>query len=123
MTATPHESWGDDDAALAVVALHGRGQPPEFLHDLVARLDVTGIRWIAPSAEGRSWYPHPFLEPAPENTPALDRALEVVAQAVAAARASGFDRVAVLGFSQGACVLASSTGPGCSPAAMSGPPN
>ncbi|QJU52728.1 phospholipase [Herbiconiux sp. KACC 21604] len=101
-----HESWGDDGAELAVVALHGRGQPPEFLHELVGRLDVPGIRWIAPSAEGRSWYPHPFLDPSPENATALERALEVVTDAVDTTRASGFERVAVLGFSQGACTLA-----------------
>lgn len=103
---TEVEAWGDDDGPLAVVALHGRGQPPEFIRGLSDRIAVPGIRWFAPSAEGRTWYPLPFLDAAPENAEHLARALDAVQDAVAAAWQHGFERVVVLGFSQGACVLA-----------------
>jgi predicted esterase len=106
VTATEVEAWGDDGGPLAVVALHGRGQPPEFIRGLAERIALPGIRWFAPSAEGRSWYPLPFLDPSPENAVHLARALDAVQQAVTAAWQQGFARVAVLGFSQGACVLA-----------------
>ena len=103
---TDLEAWGDDDGPLAVVAVHGRGQPPEFIRSLADRIAVPRIRWFAPSAEGRTWYPHPFLDPAPENAEHLARALDTVQDAVSAAWQRGFERVALLGFSQGACVLA-----------------
>jgi phospholipase/carboxylesterase len=104
------EIWGDaepgDRHALAVVALHGRTQDVPFVRGLSERLGVTGLRWFAPEAVGNTWYPHPFLDPSPENAEHLARALDEVESSIAAARAAGFARVAVLGFSQGACTLA-----------------
>ncbi|PPF56493.1 phospholipase [Clavibacter michiganensis] len=101
--------WGDADPgdarALAVVALHGRTQDVTFVRGLSERLGVPGLRWFAPEAVGRSWYPHPFLDPAPDNAEHLGRALDAVEASVAAAHAAGFARVALLGFSQGACTL------------------
>ncbi|MFB2579851.1 alpha/beta hydrolase [Herbiconiux sp. P15] len=107
---TEPEIWGEahagDPHALAVVALHGRTQDVPFVRGLSERLGVAGLRWFAPEAEGNSWYPHPFLDPSPENAEHLARALDVAESSIATARAAGFARVAVLGFSQGACTLA-----------------
>ncbi|GAA2246888.1 phospholipase [Herbiconiux moechotypicola] len=100
------ERWGDEAGTTAVVAVHGRGQPPEFLHEVSARLAVPELAWFAPSAPGRSWYPHPFLDPSPENAVALEEALDALVAAIGAAGRSGAARVVVLGFSQGACSLA-----------------
>jgi phospholipase/carboxylesterase len=111
MTGTTVEPqvWGDAEAsdpqALAVVGLHGRTQDVPFVRGLSERLGVPGLRWFAPEAVGNSWYPHPFLDPAPENAEHLERALDVVEASVAAAHEAGFARVALLGFSQGACTL------------------
>lgn len=102
------EYWGDtaDSRRLAIVAVHGRGQGVQFMREVAERLAIDDVGYFAPSVDGDSWYPHPFLDSSPENEAHLILALEAVEGAIALARERGYRRVALLGFSQGACVLA-----------------
>ena len=86
--------------------LHGRGGSAESIMSLLPRLDVPQVAALAPQAAGHSWYPQRFLSPLDINQPWIDSALrrvdalieELIAEGVAS------DRIALLGFSQGACL-------------------
>ena len=75
--------------------------------DLAARLNLGGVRWIAPYADAGKWYPRRFWDTLASNEPYLSRAVERCDEMVEEAGESGrLDprRLAVIGFSQGACV-------------------
>jgi predicted esterase len=96
-------------ASLAVVVVHGRDQDPHWmLEHLVGRLDLPDTAFILPTIEGRSWYPGRFFDPAEHNEPWVSEALQTCADAVALAEDAGVpvDRIALVGFSQGACLVA-----------------
>jgi phospholipase/carboxylesterase len=105
---TEVETWGPRDAPLAVLGLHGRGQSPELIADLRASTGDTTMRWVAPAAADRSWYPFRFMEEPPADDPWLTWSLEAIDAHLDALARDGFppDRVVLLGFSQGACLLA-----------------
>ncbi|APW60518.1 alpha/beta hydrolase [Paludisphaera borealis] len=90
----------------AVVLLHGRGASAEDILSLGRELRIDGLGLIAPQANGGSWYPFSFLAPIPENQPHLDSALALIEALVASLIAGGLppERIALLGFSQGACL-------------------
>ena len=93
-------------ARLAVVLVHGRGGSAEDMLGLAAELRTNDVAYVAPQAVGHTWYPYSFLAPLQQNQPGLDSALGVLAgllETIAAAGV-GADRVALLGFSQGACL-------------------
>ena len=107
------------EAATAVVLLHGRGATADSILRLFESLDLPDIAAFAPQAAGATWYPHSFLAPVQSNQPHLDSALRLVDSVVTtlARRVPkrergrplvqrGFDlpRIALLGFSQGACL-------------------
>ena len=102
--------WGADeaDAPLVVLALHGRDQDPAFVQGIAERIDLPELAWRLPAADARSWYPLSFLAPVADNEPRLSYALEAVAvrRAELAAAGVGRERLVLLGFSQGAVVLA-----------------
>ena len=99
---------GEGAADRAVIAAHGRTLSPE---DMQARSegfwDVGAVQFFAPRAPGNTWYPKPFLEPIADNEPSLTASLAALDDALAAALAAGFtaDRIALWGFSQGACLV------------------
>jgi predicted esterase len=94
---------GDLDAVRAVaVLLHGRGASAESILTLADEIAVQGIAFVAPQAAGRTWYPYRFLEPLERNEPWLSGAEEIVTTLLA--RGFAADRLALLGFSQGACL-------------------
>jgi phospholipase/carboxylesterase len=103
------EPWGAPAPAarIAVLAVHGRDQDPEFMQDLSARLSCSGARFYGARADGRSWYPRPFMEPIPDNQPRLDYAMVAIAAAIATIGNEGFEpaRIVLWGFSQGGCLL------------------
>lgn len=105
----PMLEWGAaaDQAELAVLAVHGRGQDPGFMRDTARRFGPAPVRFVAPEAEGNTWYPLSFLEPAERNQPALDRSLRTLETCLGRLAERGFDagRVVLWGFSQGACLL------------------
>ena len=96
------------DTALAAVLVHGRGQDPEYMGDIARRIGMADVRCVYPAAAGNSWYPGRFMDPPEVNEPLLGHALDAVDHALAALEEEGFAprRTALIGFSQGACLLA-----------------
>jgi predicted esterase len=98
------ERRGPADAAVTVVLLHGRGRDPADVLELAARMALDDVAFVAPAAEGNSWWPQSFLAPFEQNEPSLTRALAVVDELVAAVPEPS--RLVLGGFSQGACLAA-----------------
>lgn len=95
-------------AAGALLLLHGRGATAAGMLPLSDALGVDRLTVLAPQAAGGSWYPQSFLAPIATNQPYLDSAVRRVAALVAELAGRGVppERVAILGFSQGACLAA-----------------
>lgn len=113
-TANPHlvkepTAFGAplDSAPLVVLAVHGRGQSPEYMRGLAERIGIDEIGYLALEADGGSWYPEGFLLPLEANQPHLDHAVETVLHHLQELISSGrpFEQIVVFGFSQGACLL------------------
>ncbi len=105
-----HAGAALDQAEGMVILLHGRGGSADDLLGLKAVLD-DGVRdrniaWLAPEANGRTWYPNSFLAPREENEPYLSSALRRVETLVQTAVSAGIsrERIVIGGFSQGACL-------------------
>jgi phospholipase/carboxylesterase len=105
MAAIP---YGADPGAapLSAVLIHGRDRTPAEMIGLAGQIDQPQIAWSALQAPRGSWYPGRFMDPLHENQPHLDKALSRVEQAVLALESAGVPRrrVALVGFSQGACL-------------------
>jgi predicted esterase len=105
---TPVAQFGANltSARLAVVMLHGRGASAQDMINLAQEIRILDVAYIAPQAPGNTWYPLSFLAPIPQNEPALSHALETVDGIVSSLleQRFGSDRVALMGFSQGACL-------------------
>ncbi|UWQ21334.1 alpha/beta hydrolase [Jannaschia sp. W003] len=86
-----------------LVLLHGRGGSAADMRGLVPLLGAEGMAVAAPEADGHSWWPTSFLAPSAEMEPWVERGIAAVEDAV---DSLGLPReeVAVLGFSQGACL-------------------
>ncbi len=96
-------------AAKAVVLLiHGRGATAESMLPLGDAIGLAGIAYVAPQAEGFTWYPQSFMAPTAANEPYLSAALARIAKIIADLIAAGVapEKLAVIGFSQGACLAA-----------------
>ena len=92
-------------ADAAVVLLHGRGASAQSILGMTAEFDADGVAYLAPQAAQRTWYPQSFLEPIERNEPWLSAALDRVGEVVSeAAEGIDLERVALIGFSQGACL-------------------
>jgi len=100
-----------EDANGAVILLHGRGSPAA---NIIRLADVLApdpeseqkIAWLAPQADGNTWYPYRFHEPVERNEPYLGSALRKIDELVDAAVRAGLHsrQVLLVGFSQGACL-------------------
>jgi phospholipase/carboxylesterase len=114
MTGNPHlrtetASAGDPGAVVAAVLVHGRDQDPEFMLEVARRLGLDdAVAYVLPRAADRSWYPGRFYDPMEDNEPWLGWSLEAVEAAVAQARGGrrSLPDLALVGFSQGACIVA-----------------
>lgn len=95
-----------EKAKAALILVHGRGATAESMLPLAKLLGRSDIACLAPEATGNTWYPYSFLSPIEANEPHLSSALSVLAALVAKLGEEGFppERVAFLGFSQGACL-------------------
>jgi len=93
-------------ADATLVLLHGRGADAESILSLYNELDLPTVAAIAPQAAGYTWYPHSFLAPIDANEPFLSSALHRVYTIVADLINRGVrsETIALLGFSQGACL-------------------
>ncbi len=97
-----------DGARAAAVLVHGRGASAHDILGLAAEIDLTDVAWLAPQAAGGSWYPLSFLAPLEDNQPGLDSGLAALDRLVGelAGAGLGAERLALIGFSQGACLTA-----------------
>ena len=95
-----------DDASSAIIAIHGRGADAADIINLAGEVAPTGVVILAPNAVGQTWYPYRFIEPIERNEPYLTSALSLIDRLFARLEESDIpaDRVALLGFSQGACL-------------------
>lgn len=91
-----------------VLAVHGRGATAESILPLSDVVAMPDLCWLAPQAEGYAWYPQSFMAPTETNEPYLSRSLARIAAIIADVLAAGIavEKLAVMGFSQGACLSA-----------------
>jgi len=73
---------------------------------LAEQLSVRDVIWVAPEAAGHTWYPYSFLMPVDQNEPHLTSALRLLSGLLDDLDRQGMpsERVALVGFSQGACL-------------------
>lgn len=95
-----------ETAGYALVLVHGRGGTGEGMLPIARAARATDAALVAPVAAQNSWYPQRFLAPVAANEPWLSSALASVDGAVQQILAAGIprERVALVGFSQGACL-------------------
>jgi predicted esterase len=94
------------EAKAAMILIHGRGATAASILELAGELHHADTAYLAPQADGNSWYPYSFLAPIERNEPALSSALRAIADVLAQAEAAGIpaERTVIGGFSQGACL-------------------
>jgi predicted esterase len=95
-----------EDARLVAILLHGRGAGAQDILGLASQFSVGDVAYVAPQAAGSTWYPYTFLAPLQQNEPWLGSALRLVSGLVDDLGQHGVppNRIAVMGFSQGACL-------------------
>jgi predicted esterase len=106
--AEAEQRLGAGTADTVAVVLHGRDQDADFIREhLLDRLPPLPVCFLVPEATGASWYPGRFMDPLETNEPWLSWTLERIGVLVADAVAGGVpaSRVALVGFSQGACAI------------------
>ena len=93
-----------------VLLIHGRGATAESMLPLGEVIAMPDLCYLAPQAEGHTWYPQSFMAPTAANEPYLSEALARIASILRDIVGSGTqpEKLSVIGFSQGAC-LASET--------------
>jgi predicted esterase len=94
------------DARLTMILIHGRGASAEDILGLALELGLEDVAYLAPQAAGNTWYPYSFLEPIAQNEPGISSAFGVLSRLIDSLRDQNVDaqRIALLGFSQGACL-------------------
>jgi predicted esterase len=94
------------EARLVVILVHGRGASADDILGLADEIDAPDVAYLAPEAAGHTWYPYSFLAPLEENEPGISSALRALKRLVDEAGKQGVPpaRVALMGFSQGACL-------------------
>ena len=93
-----------------VLLIHGRGATAESILPLGEVLAFPDLTYLAPQAEGYTWYPQSFMAPTAANEPFLSQSLRRIAEIIVDIVATGTvpERLAIIGFSQGACLSAES---------------
>jgi predicted esterase len=95
-----------ETASHTLIILHGRGAFASEILRFGEAMAPPAFRVLAPQAVGFAWYPARFMEPLERNQPWLDSALALIDRLVTELVTSGIprERVALGGFSQGACL-------------------
>lgn len=95
-----------EQAEAVLILVHGRGATAESMVPIYEAMRLDNVAVVAPQAAGHSWYPQSFLAPVAANQPYLDSALGRLESIVTdlLARGVASHRIALLGFSQGACL-------------------
>ena len=113
MNGDPHRGQpivhrGPDPSAARLIAIlvHGRNAAASNILTLADDLDLADVAYLAPEAAGHTWYPYSFLRPLADNEPGLSSAIGVLDGIVGdlGRRGIASHRIALLGFSQGACL-------------------
>jgi predicted esterase len=93
-------------ARLVAICVHGRGASATDILSVAAAIQLDDVAYVAPEAAGHTWYPYSFLAPMEDNEPGLGSALGVLATLSDRLheQAIPWKRIALLGFSQGACL-------------------
>ena len=101
-----HSGPAPETARRTAIFLHGRGASAPDILGLTAALHLSDVAFLAPEAAGHTWYPLSFLAPIERNEPWLTSALNTVNRLVTSLEARGVpsERIAIGGFSQGACL-------------------
>ena len=97
-----------EDASKVVVLVHGRGQDPRFMNEMIVRpLGLHDVSYFAPVAAENCWYPMGFMAPFAENEPWLGHTMDCIEDLVGTLASKGCPReqLRLVGFSQGACVV------------------
>ncbi|GAB3037555.1 alpha/beta hydrolase [Spirosoma pulveris] len=97
-----------EEATKVMVMVHGRGGSAKDILSLSNHIQDKDFAFIAPEAQGNTWYPYSFLRPMNENEPYLSSALEVLASLRGRLQADfnfKLPQIYWLGFSQGACLM------------------
>jgi predicted esterase len=91
-----------------MIAVHGRGASAESILALAGAFNQPDWAYLAPQANGATWYPYSFLAPLEDNEPGLSSALGVLDDIVTHINEQGIptERIMLMGFSQGACLAA-----------------
>jgi predicted esterase len=94
------------EARLTMILIHGRGASADDMLSLAHEFQPNDIAYLAPQAAGRTWYPYSFLTPIAQNEPGISSAFAVLSRLIEDVGKDGVDsrRIAILGFSQGACL-------------------
>jgi len=94
------------DARLTMILVHGRNAGSQNILATARELHLEDVAFVAPQASGNTWYPHSFLAPIAQNEPGITSACRMLARLVASLVDEGIAsrRIALLGFSQGACL-------------------
>jgi predicted esterase len=105
----PDLVWRDAPMSRAkrvILTIHGRGATASGILDLADHLAMPDFTFLAPQAQGGSWYPSSFMAPTERNEPYLGQALANVAGLISAIEEAGFRsaQIGLMGFSQGACL-------------------
>jgi predicted esterase len=95
-----------NDARAAMVLVHGRGATAGSILELALLFEAPGIAYLAPQAADNTWYPNRFLAPIASNEPGITSGMQAIEDALGVATDAGIPvaRIALLGFSQGACL-------------------
>lgn len=101
-----HAGPKPEDAAATLILIHGRGASAQDILSLHRVLGLQSLAALAPQAAGHTWYPNSFLAPIESNQPFLDSALQRIDAIIEDLLSRGIpsQRIALLGFSQGACL-------------------
>lgn len=90
----------------AIVFVHGRGATADSILGLYDEIGQPRLAGLAPQAANSTWYPEPFMQPRQHNEPGITSGLAAIDRTVERATAAGIGResIALVGFSQGACL-------------------
>ena len=97
-----------DTAKAVVLLIHGRGATAESMLPLGGALGIADVSYLAPQADGNSWYPQSFMAPTDSNEPYQSRSLTRIASIIGDLITAGLaaEKLGLIGFSQGACLAA-----------------
>ena len=94
------------EARLAMIMIHGRGADAASILTLAESFERHDVAYLAPEAAGHAWYPNTFLAPVERNEPGRSSGLTLIAGILNELDQRDLppEKVALLGFSQGACL-------------------